>query len=68
MNWILSVSFDTNGRMNHVLQEHAILISYGFGEVMSEVNDAPDGIYIVVSGMVKIHYYPTESTIQVSSS
>jgi sodium/hydrogen exchanger 10/11 len=44
-------------------QERAALISFAYGDTVYEVGQPSNGVYIITSGMVKIHYIPTEEIV-----
>jgi CRP-like cAMP-binding protein len=45
------------------VKENATLVSFGFGEIISEAGDSPNGIYVIVTGMVKVLYVPNKAII-----
>lgn len=48
-----------------LLQKKATLLNYAVGDVIYAQEDPPNGIFIVVSGVVKIHYEPSYELLKV---
>ncbi|CAG7640037.1 unnamed protein product [Allacma fusca] len=46
------------------VKDNATLVSFGFGETISEEGESPNGIHIIVSGMIKVHYIPNDEIIK----
>lgn len=40
------------------LKQNATLLQFEVGDLIASIGDAPQGIYVIISGMVKIHYEP----------
>ncbi|CAL8091440.1 unnamed protein product [Orchesella dallaii] len=41
------------------IHKQATLLTYTHGDTICDVYDKPNGVYIIVSGLIKIHYEPT---------
>ncbi|ODM92698.1 Sodium/hydrogen exchanger 10, partial [Orchesella cincta] len=41
------------------IHKQATLITYARGDIMCDVYDKPNGILVIISGLIKVHYDPT---------
>ncbi|CAG7822907.1 unnamed protein product [Allacma fusca] len=44
--------------------ERAILLSFAYGDIIFNAGERSNGVYIITSGMVKIHYIPTDTIVK----
>ncbi len=49
------------------LYENSELLNFSFGDKICDAGDGASGLYLIVSGMVKIHYAPTAQCVMVKA-
>jgi len=65
MDWESSVLFIKTSFSSYFIQERATLLTLNYGDMIYEMDDPPNGIFIIVSGMVKTLFRPTSVLIEV---
>jgi hypothetical protein len=45
-----------------------VLVTFVPGDILYSAGDSPKGIYVIVSGLVKIQYIPSSNTMAVSTN
>lgn len=48
-----------------LFQSNAEIVTFSNGDIVASAGDEPNGIYVIISGMVRITFVPTRAVMRV---
>lgn len=48
-----------------MLQDNASFMVFSYGDVIYSIDEQPKGIFVIVSGLVKVEYIPSPENLEV---